>query len=181
MLITLPIAAAEGGFNPLDISQSGGLIWTLVIFVPALFFMWKLVFGPITTAMVERDAKAAEAIVLAQRASEEAEQSRAAVEVALGEAQAESAKLLSQARERAEVRERDILEKAKSESEAMIESARTTIQAEHEKALSAIRNEVVDLSLSAASTVLGRAVNSEDDRRLAADLVTGQSQAGGRG
>ena len=179
MAITLPIAAAEGGFNPLDVSQSGGMIWTIVIFLAALPFMWKVVFGKITAALVERDAKASEAIVAAQRASEEAEQSRAAVEVALGEAQAESAKLLSQARERAEVRERDILEKAKQESEAMIESARTTIQAEQEKALSAIRNEVVDLSLSAASTVLGRAVNSEDDRRLASELVSTQRGADG--
>jgi F-type H+-transporting ATPase subunit b len=53
----------------------------------------------------------------------------------------------------------------------MIERARADIDAEKEKALLAIRDEVVDLALSAAGQVLGRKADSDDDRRLAADLV----------
>ena len=143
----------------------------------AIVPMWKMVFGKITAALVERDAKASEAIVAAERASEEAEKSRAAVEVALGDAQREAAALLSQARERAEARERDIVDNAKREANAMIESARTAIEAEQEKALSAIRNEVVDLSLRAASQVLGRSVGTEDDRRLVTELVSSDKEA----
>ena len=54
--------------------------------------------------------------------------------------------------------------------------ALTEMQAEQEKALAAIRGEVVDLSLNAASQVLGRRVDSDDDRRLVQELV---SQEGG--
>lgn len=172
----LALLAAEGGFDPLDPNGAGGLLWTLIIFLAALPFMWKLVWKPVTLALLARDAQAAEAIESAQKASQEAEKSRAAVEVALGEAQAEAAKILGAARERAETRERDIVEKAKKEADAMIEAARTTIQAEQEKALSAIRAEVVDLSLNAASQVLGRRVDADDDRRLVQELV---SQEGG--
>ncbi|MEM8664930.1 MAG: ATP synthase F0 subunit B, partial [Pseudomonadota bacterium] len=81
------------------------------------------------------------------------------------------AKLLSDARERAETRERDIVETAKKEADAMIESARSQIQAEQDKALTTIRNEVVELSLGAATQVLGRTVGGDDDRRLAEELV----------
>ncbi len=176
---TFVLALAEGGFNPLDVGGAGNFIWTLVIFVIALPFMWKVVFGPITQALYERDSKANEAILAAERASEQAEKSRAEVEVALGEAQAEASKLLSGARERAEIRERDIVDNAKKEADAMIEQARTAISTEKEKALSTIRAEVVDLSLNAASKVLGRTVGSEDDRRLVGDLVSGQG--GGQG
>ena len=56
----------------------------------------------------------------------------------------------------------------------MIDGARTQIQAEQEKALATIRAEVVELSLSAASKVIGRSVNSEDDRRLVKSLVAEQ-------
>jgi len=98
--------------------------------------------------------------------------SRAAVEVALGEAQAEAAKLLASARERAETREREIVENAKQESTAMIESARASIQVEQEKALATIRTEVVELSLAAAGKVLGRTVSGDDDRRLAQEVIT---------
>lgn len=179
MNLAMLAVAAEGGFDPLHVSGAGGLLWTIVIFGVSLPFMWVVVFGKISAALTERDARAAAAIVAAERASEEAEKSRAAVEVALGEAQAEAGKLLATARERAEARERDVLEAAKKESDAMIESARTTIQAEKEKALSAIRSEVVDLSLSAASKVLGRRVDGEDDRRMVSELVAG-SKAGGQ-
>jgi len=167
---SLPLAE----FNPLDVSGAGSFVFTLVIFLVALPLMWKIVWGPITQALIDRDEKASEAIMSAEQASQEAEKARAAVEVALGEAQAEAAKLLSSARERAELRERDIVENAKNEADAMIESARTTIQAEQEKALAAIRGEVVELSLNAASQVLGRNVGSDDDKRLARELVGGR-------
>jgi F-type H+-transporting ATPase subunit b len=173
--IVLPLA--EGRFNPLDVAGLGGFVWTVLIFVLALPFMWKVVFSPITSALYERDEKASEAITAAERASAEAEKARAQVEVALGEAQTEAAALMSQARDRAEVRERDIVDSAKREAGAMIDSARTAIQAEQEKALSAIRNEVVDLSLNAASKVIGRNVGGEDDRKLVSELVSSSGKS----
>lgn len=170
------IAAAEG-FNPLDLNAGGGFLWTLIIFVAALPFMWIVVMGPIARALVARDEKASEAIVAAQRASEDAEKARAEVEVALGEARAEAAKLLGDARGRAEVREREIVDGARKEAEALLERARSEITSEQDKAIAAIRGEVVNLSLSAASTVLSRKVDAADDRRLVEEMV-GAVQSG---
>ena len=175
--LSLGLVAEGGKFDVFDVNGAGNLIWTLLIFVLSLPLMWKFVFGPITAALFERDAKASEAIVAAKQAEETAERLRADMEVARGEAQAEAAKLLADARSRAEVRERDIVENAKKEAEAMIDGARRQIQAEQEKAIAAIRNEVVDLSLGAASQVLGRTVGGDDDRRLAEQLV---QQSGGQ-
>ncbi|MFT6831655.1 MAG: F-type H+-transporting ATPase subunit b, partial [Planctomycetota bacterium] len=66
---------------------------------------------------------------------------------------------------------RDILESAKKEADAMVAQARTQIQGERDKALAEIRGEVVGLTMMAATQVLGRSVGSEDDRRLAQDIV----------
>lgn len=161
----------------LDPTGMGGLIWTLVIFLLSLPVMWKMVFSKITVALAERDDQASEAIKTAERASEQAEAARAEVEVKLGEAQAEAARMMAEAKERAEVRERDIVANAKKEADAMIEAARSTISAEKDKALTAIRNEVVDLSLSAASKVIGRTVTGEDDRRLVEEMVGSRAAA----
>jgi len=179
---TIPFAVlAEGkGFNPLDVSGIGGFLWTLVIFAAALPFMWKVVFSKVTAALTERDAKASEAIVLAQRASEEAAAARAAVEARLSDANAQAQKLVSEAKERAELREREIVEQAKREADQMLGAARAAIEVEKDKALAAIRGEVVNLSLSAATKVLGRNVGSADDRRLVEELVAGPRPAGGR-
>lgn len=178
LFLVLGIAAEDGKFDVFDPNGAGNFLWTLLIFGLALPLMWKLVFGPITAALFERDERASAAIVAAKHAEETAERLRADMEVARGEAQREAAKLLTDARSRAEVRERDIVENAKKEASAMVEGARRQIHAEQEKAIAAIRNEVVDLSLGAASQVLGRSVRSEDDQRLARDLVA--KAAGGK-
>ncbi|HVS18648.1 MAG TPA: F0F1 ATP synthase subunit B [Planctomycetota bacterium] len=172
------LASSEGGFNPLDLGGLGGFLWTLVIFLVAAPFMWLMVMGPVTRALEERDSKAARAIVEAQKASGDAERARAEVEVALGEARAEAAKLMAAARDRAGVRERELIEAAKSEAADLVEGARRTIQAEQHKAIAAIREEVVDLAIAGAGKVLGRNVGGEDDRRLVAALV-GQVKTGG--
>jgi F-type H+-transporting ATPase subunit b len=167
----LALIAAEGGFNPMDPSTFGGTLWTLLIFVIAVPFIWMIVMGPIARALVERDSHATEAIAAAQKASAEAESARAQIEVKLGEAQADAARLLAEARERAEVREREILEHAKQEAVGMLDAARSAIRIEQDKALATIRAEVVELSMHAASKVLERNVNTADDRKFVDGLV----------
>ena len=177
-MLLLSIASSEGGgFNPLDLSQGGGMLWTWIIFLAALPFIWKVVMGPITKALTERDEHAARAIAQAERASADAERAKAAVESALSQAQADAAKLMAEARARGEVRQHEIVEAAKLEATNLVESARKAIRTEQDKAVAAIRNEVVDLSLRAASKVLERNVTSEDDRRLVSELVSTRSMA----
>lgn len=171
MLLTFAILEGGAEFNPFDPAAGGGYLWTLVIFLVALPFMWKFVMGPISEAMSARDEKAREAIDVAERASRDAEKARAEVEVKLGEARTEAAALLGEARERAGVREKEIVEAAQRDAQTMVENARRTIQAEQDKALAAIREEVVDLSLAGARAVLDRNVGSDDDRRLVGEMV----------
>jgi len=170
--------AAEGGFNPLSLDGGGGAFWTWLIFLLALVPIWKMVMGPITRALYERDDRINELKTRAEQASEAAESAKSEVEVKLGEARAEAQKILQAARERGEVREREIVDKAKEEANALLEAASAQIRAEKDKALAAIRAEVVDLSLGAASKVLERNVTSEDDRRLVESLVAGAGQPG---
>ena len=176
MLSTLFLAAGDG-FNPLDVNGGGNLLWTIIIFALALPFMWKLVMGPVTAALEERDDLAARAITAAEKAQSAAEKAQADVEVALGNAKTEAATMMAEARKRAEAREHEIVESAKAEAASMVESARKAIRTEQDKAISTIRNEVVDLSINAASRVLERNVGSEDDRRFVSDLVAGQESS----
>ena len=167
----IAVAESGGGFNPFDPSGIGGMLWTWIIFLGALVPIWKFVMGPVTRALAERDERALEAIEAARQASEEAEAARAEVEVRLGEVRAEAAQLLSAARDRAGVREKEILDEAQGRSREMVTAAKRAIQAEQDKALAAIREEVVDLSLAGARAVLDRNVGSDDDRRLLGEMV----------
>ena len=173
-MLNLMLLTSEGAsdFNPFDPSAGGGFLWTWIIFLIALVPMWKVVMAPIARGMAQRDARAQEAIAAAERASREATAAQAAVEKRLAEARIEAASMVDAARARAEVREREILAQAKQESEALLARARTEILSEQDKALAAIRKQVVDLSLRAAGQVLRRRVDAQDDRRLVEELVT---------
>ncbi|MCY2961786.1 MAG: F0F1 ATP synthase subunit B [Planctomycetota bacterium] len=173
----LPILLASegGGFNPLDLNGIGGTFWTLVIFAIALLPIWKLVMGPVTRALEARDEAAAAGLAAAQKASEEAQNARAAVESKLRDAQVEASKILDAARGRAEVVERELKETAGREAQALLTRAKSEIKAEQDKALAAIRTQVVEVSMNAASQVLKRRVDSADDRRLVEEMVAGAS------
>ena len=173
-MLNLMLLTSEGAsdFNPFDPSAGGGLLWTWIIFLVALVPMWKVVMRPIVRGLEERDARALEAIASAERAARDAVAAQAAVEQRLAEARTEAASMVETARARAEARERDILAQAKHESEALLARARAEIRSEQDKAVAAIRKQVVDLSLHAAGQVLRRRVDAQDDRRLVEELVT---------
>jgi F-type H+-transporting ATPase subunit b len=181
-LASLALASGgESGFNPIDLATGGNVLWTLVIFGVSVPLIWKLVMGPVTNALEERDAKTERAIAAAEKASQDAAAARAKLEVTLNEAQASAAKLLAEARAKAEGRGHEIVEAAKTEAGALVESARKAIRIEQDKALAAVRNEVVELSLQAASQVLDRRVGGEDDRRFVAQVVAGDKNRIGQG
>jgi len=180
MLISLVISdlsasGGEGGFNPIDLATGGNVFWTLAIFGVSVPLIWKLVMGPVTRALEERDERTTRAIAEAEKASKAAVEAQAKLEATLREAQASAARSMAEARERAEKRGADLVEAAKAEAGSLLENARKAIRAEQDKAISAIRNEVVDLTMNAASKVLERRVTSEDDRRLVAELVAQRS------
>ncbi len=166
------LALLSDSYDPMDPAGFGGTIWTLIIFACALPVIWIVVMGPVTRALTARDEQALAAIESAEKANQEAEKVRAEVEVKLGEAQASAAKMMSEARERAEKREHEVIEAAKKEAEALRERAKADIDTAKDQALAAIREQVVDLSLSAAGQVIQRRVDAEDDRRLVSELVS---------
>jgi F-type H+-transporting ATPase subunit b len=166
------IAEEGAAFNPLDPSFAGIALWTWIIFLVALPFMWKIVMGPVAKGLEARDERATQAIAAAEEAKRGAEAARTEVEARLAEAQREAARMVDAARARAEARERELIEQAGKESNAMIERARAEIRNEQDKAIAQIRKQVVDLSLAAAGQVLKRRVDASDDRRLVEELVS---------
>jgi F-type H+-transporting ATPase subunit b len=179
-LILILLSEGEGGFNPLDLHLGGAAFWTWVIFLVALPFMWKVVFGPITKALIARDRKAEDAIARAEEARVGAERARSETEAELARARAETVALVKEARDRAERQGRELIDSARAEAQRSLEKARNEIQAEKSRALSEIRDEVVNLSIQAASRILKRDVDDDTHRSFVKDLLGGV-QAAGRG
>ncbi len=58
------------------------------------------------------------------------------------------------------------VERTHSEQEALLDRARRDIAAEKDRAVAALRREAVDLSLAAATRLIGERMDSEADRKL---------------
>lgn len=172
------LAAAEtgGSFNPIDFSHGANLLWTVVIFLVALPFMWKIVWGPMTKALEARDHQAEHAVAAAEAAKVAAEQAKAEVEKRLAEAHREASTMISEARALGEAQGREAIASAQAQAQQTLERAKSEIDREKSKALAEIRETVVDLSVSAASKVVGRALTDDDQKRFVRDLVSGTTR-----
>ncbi|MHC4923831.1 MAG: ATP synthase F0 subunit B [Planctomycetota bacterium] len=93
-------------------------------------------------------------------------------EATLNDAQLEAKKILDEAREHAEHFRKEEFAKAQGESDQFLERAKKEIALEEARARDSLKREVVDLTLQAASTVLGRSMTSDDDKRLAETVVS---------
>lgn len=165
------LAASEGGeFNPFQFDQ-GVVFWTVVIFVVGLIPMWKFVFGPITSNLVERDKKVEDAIAAAENARREAEEQVAKTKAELETARAEARKMVEEATARAERQAQESLAAAKDEADRQLAKARQEIDAQRSRALEDIRREVVDLAVGSAGAILKRDVNDDAHRTMVDDFI----------
>lgn len=163
--------AAEGlEFNPFEFA-TGATLWTWIIFLVALPLMWKLVFGPITKALYDRDLKVEESIRAADDARRRTEEQMARSRVELDAALAEAKRVRAEADEQAERFRVEATSKARAEAESLLQKAREEIHGEKRRALAELRQLTVDLAISAATKVLRKDLDQETNRRLVEDFL----------
>ncbi len=180
--VMLALLSEEGGgMDILDPHQIGATFWTWLIFLIALPFMWKFVFGPISKALYERDMRAEEAIQRAEEAKSGALAAQKEVESQLQEARKEAQAQVREAKERAEKQYDELMAKAREESAKERQRAAAEIEAEKQKALSELRDHVVDLTLGATTKLLAREVKGEDQKRLVQDFVSEAAGSSSKG
>jgi F-type H+-transporting ATPase subunit b len=63
------------------------------------------------------------------------------------------------------------MEKTKQEQDELLQRARREIGAERDRAIADLRREAVDLSLAAASKLIGERLSSDTDRKIVSDYL----------
>jgi len=151
----------------------GLMIWTLIAFAVTFFVLKKVAFKPIQKTIDDRRDKIRDAVDEADAARDEArdllEQNRAI----LAEARTESAQILAEARKVADAQIQRAKDEAEVERLRRLEDTRKQIDAETSRAIDQIRGEVADLTLEATQRVVGKVLDSADQRRLIDEAVEG--------
>jgi F-type H+-transporting ATPase subunit b len=177
------LAQEEGGGSLLNI-RPGLVIWTWIIFLALLFVLRKWAWGPIVGALEARERRIQEALDEATREREEAHGLLEEHRKLLNQARNEAQEILAEGRKAAERFRAEMLEEGRQQKEEIVARARDEIARERDQALDALRREAVDLSITAASRVLEKNLDSEDNRRLALEyvdrLTEGRSNGGQR-
>ncbi|MBI9041043.1 F0F1 ATP synthase subunit B [Lutibacter sp.] len=150
----------------------GLFVWQLVLFVGLVFLLKKFAWGPILNSVNEREEGIKNALDEAENARKEMQNLTADNERILKEARAERDLLLKEAREMKEGMIADAKEEAKMQATKVIEQAQATIHAEKQAAISEIKNQVAELSLSIAEKVVrGELSDKAKQTKLVEDML----------
>jgi F-type H+-transporting ATPase subunit b len=167
LLGAVPAVAQEGGEASGPLVVNGGLmIWTLVVF-GLLFLVLKRFAWPALLGAVEaREKRLEEQLAEAERNRAESARLLEEHKKLLLDTRTQASGLLADARAAAEKERALAMQKTKQEQEDLLERARREIGAERERALVELRREAVDISLAAASKLIGERLGSDTDRKL---------------
>jgi len=143
----------------------GLLFWTLVSFIILYIILRKFAWGPILTAVKEREESIKAALDAADNAKKEMENLKADNEKILNEAKIERETMLKEAREMKSKLISDAENEAKAKAKTMVEAAKTAIQNEKNSAMNELKNTVVDLSVGIAEKLISEEL-ADKDRQL---------------
>lgn len=154
-----------------DFLNGGDIIATLVVFLVLLFLLRKFAWGPLMGIMQQREDLIASEIATAENSRQESAKMLEEQRSLLKEARVQAQEIVENAKKQGEVSRQDIIATARAEAGRMKDSAVQEIANERDQALSAVREEVVALSLLAASRVLGKEISEEDNRQLINETI----------
>ncbi|MDA9875263.1 F0F1 ATP synthase subunit B [Flavobacteriaceae bacterium] len=132
----------------------GLFVWQTVLFVGLLFLLKKYAWGPILSAVNEREAGIKDALNLAEKAKMEMENLQADNQKLLKEARAAREAMLKEARELKSSMIESAKTEAKEEANKLVANAQAAIETEKKAAIADLKSVVAELSISIAETVV---------------------------
>ena len=157
--------------------HGGPLLWSVVTFLLLLFVLSKVAWGPIISALESREKEIRDALDSAALAKEDAEKATSDYEKIKQEAHSEAQTILAEAKSVKDKMISDAVEEAKNKADIETENALKSINAEKEKAVNEIKSAAVDLSIQAASKLIEKNLDNNDNRKLVNDAIDKVGQA----
>lgn len=149
-----------------------GFLSQLVSFGIIFLVLWRWGFPAILRTLNERQRVIQEGVENAQRAKRELDEATARSEQLLLEARRQAQETIANAAKAAEGEANRIQEEAHARAEQIGKQEVARIQQEAARARADLSRLVVNLSINAASRVIGKSVDSKDNRRLVEQFVS---------
>lgn len=157
--------------------HGGPLLWSVITFLLLLLVLSKVAWGPIISALESREKEIRDALDSAALAKEDAEKATSDYEKIKQEAHSEAQTILAEAKSIKEKMITDAVNEAKKKAEIETQNALQSINAEKEKAVNEIKSAAVELSIQAASKLIEKNLDDNDNRKLVNEAIDKIGQA----
>lgn len=161
--------------QPLEIISVN--LWQMVISLCNLVILFlilkKFLYKPVKKVLAQRQAAVDEQYAAARQAEEAAAAEKAAWEEKMQTAQDEADALIQAATVTAGRRGEEIVAQAQEKADRLVRQAQADAQLEMEKAQSAVKQEIVDISALLAEKMLQREIKTADHRTLIDAFIGG--------
>lgn len=171
VLLASSEGAAGAPVSPFEVNP-GLIIWTWFVFGVLFLLLKKYAWPAILSVTEQREQTIRRQLEEAEQANARAQSLLAEQQKLLGESRTQAQAILAEAKSASE-RERSLaVQKTREEQDHLLARARREIAAEGEKARLELRREAVDLSLAAASKLIGERLGTDADKKIVMDFLS---------
>jgi len=153
-------------------AEPGLIIWTIISFILLVILLWKVAYPQILKGMKKREETIQQQLEEAQKTKKEAEHLLEDYKRQLAEARSEAQKIINEGKSLGENIRKETVQKAQEESNQIVKRAQEEIELQKQKAILELQEKIADLSIMAASKIINKSLNTEDNRRLVEEYVS---------
>lgn len=169
-LLLVSEGAAGAPKSPFEV-QFGLFFWTWLVFGLLFILLKKYAWPAILSVTEQREQTIRKHLEEAEQAHAKAQALLAEQQKLLGESRTQAQTILAEAKTASERERAQAVQKTREEQEQLLARARREIAAEGEKARQELRREAVDLSLAAASKLIGERLGADADKKIVLDYL----------
>ena len=152
-------------------SINATLLIQIIAFIALIWFVNKVLWGPLSKLMEDRQKRIADGLSAAEKGKHELELAEQKAKEVLKEAKSQAQNVLSQAEKRGSEIVEDAKVKATEEADRIKASAQAEIEQEVSRAREDLRKEVAKIAISGAEKILAKEVDASAHNDMLEALV----------
>ena len=158
-----------GGLTDINLTLTA---FTLILFTLFVIVLSKFAWGPLLSAIDEREKSIRDALEGSQKANAEAAALLAQHKDLVRQIGAEREEIIKKATKEAEEFRIDLMAKARTDGDDIVRRAKEQIARESAVALAKLREEVADLAVLGAAKIVASSMTPEAQKKLVSDFVS---------
>ncbi len=147
------------------------LIAQMIAFVLLIWFVNKVLWGPMSAMLAERQKRIADGLAAAEKGKHDLELAEKRAKEELQTAKAKAAEIMAQAEKRANAIVDEARVNARAEGERQLAAAQAEIERETNRAKEQLRGQVASVAMAGAARILKREIDAKSHGEVLNDVI----------